>query len=87
MSFCLSSESPGRVTGLGILGIVFTRLRLMIIVMLATRVSVEIDALAHGLRPFTAKLLVVLPLRPFDPGAGVGIGVARGVQRWTPRTW
>ena len=31
------------------------------------RVSVEIDALTYGPRPYTAQLLVVFPLKPFDP--------------------
>lgn len=48
--------------------------------------SVEIDALMHGPRPFSVQLLVVFPLRPFDPGEGVHIGVARGAQWWTPGT-
>eukprot|EP00752_Nemacystus_decipiens_P002618 g2451.t1 len=50
------------------------------------RVSVETDALTHGPRPFSAQQLVVFPLRPFDPEKGADIGVARGVQWWTPGT-
>eukprot|EP00903_Cladosiphon_okamuranus_P006352 g6222.t1 len=49
------------------------------------RVSVEVDARTLGPRPYAAQLLVVFPLKPFDPDQGADMAVARGVQ-WTPGT-
>ncbi|CAB1096262.1 unnamed protein product [Ectocarpus sp. CCAP 1310/34] len=44
------------------------------------RVSVEVDALLPGLQPHAAQLLVVFPLRVFDPQSEPGISVARGIH-------
>eukprot|EP00903_Cladosiphon_okamuranus_P011770 g11064.t1 len=35
---------------------------------------------------YAASLLVVFPLKPFDPEQGADMGVVRGVQWWTPGT-
>ena len=53
---------------------------------MAGRVSAEVDASLPGPRPHTAQLLVVFPLKLFDLDGDTSIGVATGVQWWTPGT-
>ena len=51
---------------------------------LGGRVSAEAEARLPGPQPHTAQLLVVFPLGPFDLEGDAEVGVAKGVQWWTP---
>lgn len=53
---------------------------------LAGRVSAEVETLLPGPRPHTAQLLAVFPLKSFDMDSDAEIGIAKGVQWWTPGT-
>ncbi|CAB1096285.1 unnamed protein product [Ectocarpus sp. CCAP 1310/34] len=52
----------------------------------AGRVSAEVEALLPGPQSHAAQLLVVFPFGPFDLESDAEIGVAKGVQWWTPGT-
>lgn len=48
------------------------------------RVSIEVDAHLLGPQPYTAQLLLVFPLKPFDLEGDAGLCIAKGVQWWRP---
>ena len=51
---------------------------------LAGRVSVGVEATLPGPQPHTAQLLIVFPLKTCDLEGNASVGVAKGVQWWTP---
>ena len=51
---------------------------------LAGRVSVGVEATLPGPQPHTAQLLIVFPLKTCDLEDDASVGVAKGVQWWTP---